>query len=213
MPVHTKVTMFRRPRRRGTALIEFVMAVPFLAFIIALIFFFGWSMTNQQHVKVSDRYTTWRETLTNDSVTDDDLNRLFFQRRAQNVDITRGSSASVASRSLVGEAGRWGRSAGELSDRLVAEFLPGDRSTEVGAEFRSSVGAWRRLTGAIHSRHDREGVQWEWRDGRAGDARCERAVCEQFLRDLDDKLKSVPPPGEGICEVFRWLLYNRWARL
>jgi hypothetical protein len=48
-------------RRRGAAILEFLLVLPFLAFLLTLIFFFGWARTNQQHVEAAARYVSWRD--------------------------------------------------------------------------------------------------------------------------------------------------------
>ena len=57
-------------RRRGTALLEFVMSLPILLLVIAGIFFFGQVMRNQQRMRVADRYVSWRHLHNNQAGTD-----------------------------------------------------------------------------------------------------------------------------------------------
>ncbi|MCC7192608.1 MAG: pilus assembly protein [Phycisphaeraceae bacterium] len=47
-------------RFRGTATTELVLVLPFLAFILALLIFFGRAMVRVQRAQVMDRYEAWR---------------------------------------------------------------------------------------------------------------------------------------------------------
>lgn len=47
-------------RARGTATTELVLVLPFLAFILALLIFFGRAMVRVQRAQVMDRYEAWR---------------------------------------------------------------------------------------------------------------------------------------------------------
>ena len=83
----------QNPRRRGTALLEFVMSLPILLLVIAGIFFFGQVMRNQQRLRVSDRYVSWRHLHNNqagtdmqDQVVDDGLNEPSDEAKAERED-------------------------------------------------------------------------------------------------------------------------------
>lgn len=190
-------------RRRGTALLEFVMSVPLFALVIMLIFFFGWSMTNQQHVKASSRYVAWRSVLTGSGTSNEELNRLFFQQQAPaDENYRRGGSSGPtdALEGLVAASGRHGAPVEELADRLVMRQFPHGRSTGMAVRFETTIDAWRQFTGRIHSRHTREGVEWRRRQARLGGA-----LTEQFLFELDETLNSVPAPGDRLGRMFATL--------
>ncbi len=56
-----KVPLSRRVRaRRGLAMIETVMALPFLLIVLALVIFFGFGMIRLQRIASVDRYEAWR---------------------------------------------------------------------------------------------------------------------------------------------------------
>jgi len=57
-------------KRRGAALLEFVMCIPLLALIIAATFFFGMVMRNEQQLCVTDRYHAWRTVHNSDASVD-----------------------------------------------------------------------------------------------------------------------------------------------
>jgi len=206
MTVETRTAWLSRRRRRGTALLEFVMSVPLFALIIMLTFFFGWSMTNQQHVKASSRYVTWRSVLTGSGASSEELNRLFFQDQApqdENYRTSRGGGPSDALEGLVAASGSHGADVEELARRLVMETFPRGRSTGIAVRFETSIDAWRQFTGRIHSRHTREGVEWRHREARVGGV-----LTEQFLFELDETLNNVPAPGDRLGRMFA-TLYRR----
>ena len=187
-------------RRRGTALLEFVMSVPLFALIIMLIFFFGWSMTNQQHVKASSRYVTWRSVLTGSGTSNEELNRLFFQQQApedENYRTGGGGGPTDALEGLVAASASRGAAVGELADQLVMQRFPHGRSTRMAVRFETSIDAWRQFTGRIYSDHTRDGVEW-----RHGQARLGGALTEQFLFELDETLNGVPAPGDRLGRMF-----------
>ena len=184
---------------------ELAMCIPLIAFIIAMTFFFGFSMANQQHVRISDRYAAWRRVLTGTMASDEQLNEMFFADRAGEVQTDTDTGPVETLEDLVAEAGDVSEPAHLLAERCVLERWPRGRRVKVQADFPSSVGAWRRFTGAIRSRHVRDGVQW-----RRGQASCDYVVCDEFLSPLDDVLAGVSAPGDGLAEMMRQLYSNGW---
>ena len=67
-----------RRRRRGTAMIEFVLCIPLLALVIAAVFFFGMVMRNQQRLRAADRYVVWR-TVHNGQANADASDQAYFE--------------------------------------------------------------------------------------------------------------------------------------
>lgn len=192
-------------RRRGTALLEFVMCIPLFALIIALTFFFGWAMVNQQRVKVSARYKVWRDLRSTSEVTGGALNRDFYERRAESVDLFSDSGVAETLDDLVTEAGVVSRPAGALAQEAVLDYFPHERRTQVAAEFPTDVRAWRRFKGPIEHRYGRAGVEW-----RRGEASCRMPLLHQYLDVLDSELRSVPAPADGLCRTVRQLYGNGW---
>ncbi len=197
------------PGRKGTALIEFVMAVPLLALVIMLIFFFGWSLTKQQHVKIADRYVTWRQvanyTPPQVPAGRDELNVLFFRDRALTVGIAAMGAPDGALEGLVDASGDYSQSAEMFADLLVLRTFPRGRKVSVGAQFRNPVTRWSELGGMIRARHAREGLSWRYPQ-----VGCERALAEQPLSPLDDVLCTLPPPADISGEILRGLYLWGW---
>ncbi|MBT3278916.1 MAG: hypothetical protein HN909_08005 [Phycisphaerales bacterium] len=59
-----------RHNRRGVALLEFVFCLPFFLLIIAGTFMFGTMMRNEQRLRVTDRYVSWRVSHNSDAGVD-----------------------------------------------------------------------------------------------------------------------------------------------
>jgi len=201
-----------RSRRRGAALVEMAMSIPLIGFILGMTFFFGRALTNQQHVKVANRYCSWRTAITGSNVGAERLNARFFAGRAGNVSLWRATGPSGTLESFVEEAGLSGQAAQLLAERLVGGGLPQGQSVHIAAEFPSDVGLWNTLglTGAIHDRHAREGNSWHYRR-----VSYENILVEEYLNSLDTELLAVlNDPGSadagGLIEAVRDLYLVDW---
>ncbi|HOD81697.1 MAG: hypothetical protein BWX88_04407 [Planctomycetes bacterium ADurb.Bin126] len=197
-------------RRRGTVLLEFVMVIPLLAGIIALTYFFGWSMKNQQRVRASNRYAVWRWVHGKHDVNDMNLNLNFFDAKAGDVSIHGWGGGPTQTRDdLQREVGVQSVPAGDLAREELsgASPWPYGCSGAIGASFPTDVTLWQWLTqdGGIRWHHVREGVEW-----RRHQARCENALTDQFYAGLDDALGSVPSPGDSLGEAARRLYLGGW---
>jgi hypothetical protein len=192
-------------RRQGTSVMEMVLVIPLLATIIFLVWFLGWSMTNQQHVRISDRYAAWRY-VHGGGVTRESLNDQFFGNKAVNIDIGYQSvEPNPTPEELVEAAGNVSPLAQSLADRSVGQRFPRGHRREVWAEFPSSVGLWQQFAGQISSASGREGVEW-----RHGEAQLNVSVTDQFLPDLESALSGVPAPGTDMATMIRQLYLGGW---
>ncbi|MBI1373305.1 MAG: hypothetical protein GC159_11295 [Phycisphaera sp.] len=78
-------------RFRGTAMAEFVLVIPLIVVIIALLFYFGRLMIEAQKTTVMVRYETWRDVDgaprpgSDESNGNPQLNTLFFDNKALNI--------------------------------------------------------------------------------------------------------------------------------
>src|ERR1035437_8384081 len=88
-------------RRRGAVIMEFVFCLPVPAFLLGLIFFFGWSMMNHRQVKVAARYTAWRNVRQTPDVTGVELNQNFFGDKSDAVSIGLGSGPDTTLQDFV----------------------------------------------------------------------------------------------------------------
>ena len=192
-------------RRRGAAILEFVLCIPLLATILGLTFFFGWSMKNQQRMRMVARYDAWRHVLTNDDTHHDDLNKVFFDGKSSGLGFAHGTGPDDTLRDLVDAVGQFSQLAQPLADELVMDRFPRGRSASPSGGFPTDVGVWRKFHGDIKSHHVRDGVEWRRRQ-----ASCEETVVDQFLQSLDQALGAIPAPGDGLGQAFRRLYLNEW---
>lgn len=193
-----------RPSPRGTAVIEMVMVIPLLAGIIGLIFFFGWAMMNQQHVRTADRYLAWRTLYGGGPA--DGLNKAFFRNKAVNIQ-TRNEPANVETlQDWVDRVGLVNRGSEDLA-RLMAEgsstvrALPRDSRVRVQAEFPSDIKLWKRFTGPIISTSGREGREWRWRQTDPQS----HALTQIYFEELDQAL-----PKNQAGDMLHKLYYTGW---
>jgi len=225
--------LWRHRRGRGAAIIEFVMIVPLVALIIGLTFFFGWSMKNQQRLRVASRYAVWRAVHNRGAAADGlaappNLVEVDFDRlNAAFLDVAAAVGPDAGSRmywdagpeetilDLAAAAGTPDRPARRLAEDIAAGHLPRGLSAVVLAEFPSSVGLWKNLglTGLMESRHVREGVEWRRRQAayEYGDPAGGRSVLEdEFLGSLGGTLSIIPGGGDELGRAFRRLYLAGW---
>ena len=187
------------------------MIVPLIATIIGLTFFFGWAMKNQQRVKVSSRYHTWRRLYCGSypqhptesrKLT---LNEMMFNNEGGSVGTAGGQGPTQSLGELVDSVNEYGfgtRTA-ELAETLVMDHCPRGRSGEVGAGFPTDVGIWQRFQGSIHHRHTREGKEW-----RRGEFSYLEPIRDLFLQELDEEILGIAHPR--LRENLRRLYLKRW---
>ncbi len=181
----------RLPHRRGAVMIEFALVLPFLALIIGLTFFFGWSMVNQQHVRSAHRYLVWRDFYgwddpnrpnANPLTREETLNRDFFAGGANPLSLHGSHSVTPdAIEGLLNAAGSGSSDAYDLAVDSVQNRFPHGLRASVHADFPTTVALWQRFTGTIEGRHDREGRCW-----RRHEVNYLEALRDLFLTDFDN---------------------------
>jgi Flp pilus assembly protein TadG len=192
-------------RRKGTMALELYMVIPLLAFIVVLIFFFGWAMVNQQSVRVSDRYAAWRY-IYNDNgsgCSSVAANQYFMQNSAANVTLDYSSGSTQAGQDLTQDAQKCDSSplgAGVLASDLITNHTSGGCQDVVSAEFPSPPGAalWQRWQGPMQDGYGREGV--EWRRTQLGEV---QTIKKLYLTDLDNMIPTIPVPGDGMGKMIQ----------
>ena len=196
-------------RRRGTALAELAMSIPLLATVIALIFFFGYAMKNQQHVIASSRYAAWRAVDKGSPPSGYELNAMFFQDRASTVTVTGGGGPRQTLYDLVDKAYWESASAGDLMGRSLSDW-PAGKSANVRADFVTSLKYWQELIGPIGSLCVRDGEQWrrEVSDQDILRASYLEPIRNQFLSELDEAIGRIP--DRQLSNSLKALYQRRW---
>ena len=199
-------TLARRRGRRGTSMVEFVLCIPLLALVIMVSFFFGWAMSNQQHVKVSGRYAVWRQARGMGVAEPEYINHKFFEDKAGFVAVDSLPGTDQTLQDMVASAGNVSAEAQIFADHLVLGRFPRSMAGVVAAEFPSDFAFWNRFQGTIEHRHAREGVEW-----RRGQADCEEVVRDDFMAELDAALRDLEAsPAGDFSQVLRRLYTERW---
>ena len=196
----------RRRTSRGAVMIEFVFILPILGGLTALIFFFGWSLMNQLHVKSAARYSAWRHVRGGDP-TGMEINRDFFRNAADpnSVSIGYSSGGQQTLQDFVAEVNNADQAAGALAQTLAIDMFPKGSQAEVSAAFPTDIRMWQAFQGSIHSQRGREGVEW-----RRGQAELMHPVADQFFNQLDATLDNVPGSGRPLGQMVRQLYLAHW---
>lgn len=200
--------MKRQPRqtahRRGAVIIEFVFCLPLLGGLMALIFFFGWSLMNQQHVKAAARYSAWKHVYGGDPA-GLDVNKVFFRDKAKSLGIHYSGGSDQTLQDYVAEVSASDSQAGALARKLALETFPKGSQANVSAEFKTDVRLWQQFQGSIQSQRGRDGVEW-----RRGQAELMEPLKDQFLDQLDSTLKNIPGSGRHLGQMVRQLYLAYW---
>jgi hypothetical protein len=192
--------------RGGAAIIEFAMCIPVLAMVVALTFFFGWGMVNQQQVWVAGRYACWRQVRAGSAATGDELNIDFCAGRASTFTASRDGGTTRAEQDFVDDVAAESAVAGDLAKGLVIDRYPKGLGVDCSGDFPTSNRVWRQFAGSIHGRSARIGVEWRWRQ-----AQCCQEVTDQFLPVLENMLTQMPAPADGMGAFFRTLYRDDWV--
>lgn len=194
-----------RRNRRGTALLEFVFAVPFLGFLIGLIFFFGWAMMNAQTVRVGARYTAWRAVYT-EAPTEATVNDYCMEGRATPVTIGVRGLLGAPFDSFQALVSSSRPKAGDLADELHKEDgFPEGKAVNISAEFPSTVAFYRQFVGSILNRHSVDNPMWGTPASNLGGDLWGQSIKTLYLVDLDTRLTATP-----IANSLRTLYLGRW---
>lgn len=218
-----RVTTSRIRGRRGAAMIEFVVVMPFLALILGLTFFFGYAMKNQQRVLTAARYQAWRHVWRWHGCGCEwckqywdrphpTLNEVFFDDVAGSVGTGGAGGPMESLEELVDSTSEYGATTYELADHLI--FGEDDQEgwdghvarwigSSVSASFPSDIHLFEKFSGSIRAKCVREGAEW-----RRGQINYLEPVRDLFLQDLDDQILSIQ--HERLRENLRRLYLKRW---
>lgn len=188
----------RRTRRleRGTAMTEFVLALPMFLTVLALSLYMGWSMMRKQHVEMATRYTVWMAA-EGQAAQDVELNSKFLSAAAGGVKQTPLPASAEGVKEWAGQ-----------SNALGYELLSGWRGgaqIRVQADYPTNVPYWQQFAGPIEARKSREGREWthdevyEWKV-------LENAYCTQ----LDSSLMAGSGDSAELVDTIRGLYSISW---
>ena len=161
-------------RRRGSAMIEAVLVLPFLFFVLALVVYFGFNMERFQRATVVDRYESWRGAARAEgpasSVTTGSATR---QLQATFFHDDRPDSLLIEARPYFPRepqddwrdaAAELGPDAGPLAEAYFDEF-PRGRSVRLYTTHGTDMRVLRALDRPIRHRHTRLDTDWRFANG------------------------------------------------
>jgi hypothetical protein len=198
-------TIRPRRRRRGAALIEFVFSLPLYVLVLALTFFFGYAMMNQQRVRTADRYAVWRDVHRAGSSDANAIEPRFFGEQAGDVNVHGRSGPHETRRDLSDVASSYSVEAGEFSEEMIVHRFPHGKWKRVSATFPTEVPLWRMFTGAIRNHHTRDGVEWRLRQ-----ASVSSTIRDSYLLELMDSLENINAPGDSLAHEIQSIIRHGW---
>jgi hypothetical protein len=184
---------------------EFVLVLPLLAGIIALTFFFGWAMMHKEQVVMASRYSAWHRVDSGIWPTEEKINEVCFNDRANKVVLGTGPGVGDTARDLVAQTAGFGGNTELLADATVVQRFPGGHDAHVAANFDNTRAIWNKLGGDIHSQHAREGITW-----RRDEVGCWGVLRDIFYPDMDAQLERIAPPANGMAQMVRGLYLTHW---
>lgn len=200
-----------RHLRRGSAMVEFALALPLLVLVMSILLFFGWQIPRRHNAIVGARHSVWR-TFDGGTPSDAELDGEFLEDRATWIGQ---SHAGGPLDSYEAWAGATDPDARDLAEELVTSRWPHGRQTRLSAEWITRVRLWQELSdpdgdpatrGHVSGRHAREGI--EWHHGQVAPWATLRDLYAEELHD--DALGTVPAPGDGLARTIQGLLVAHW---
>lgn len=192
-----------RRRRAGTAMTEFVLALPLLVAVLAIMLLVGWSMMRKQRVVVASRYAVWRH-LEGAAPSDDALNERLLNRAAVDVRQRHAGGPSDAIDLWVDAAEDLDAGAGELADRLLRSW-PQGRQTSLAVRYAPPLRIRKSFGNEMAFRHGREGAEWTRRQAAQW-----QTLSELYYGDLDDYLTSIDGSAQQLAQSIRGLYSGNW---
>jgi hypothetical protein len=186
-------------------MVEFTLVVPFLAVILGLTFFFGWAYLHKHQVVVASRYATWQRVDHGAWPTEKKLNEVCFADKAVDVQIQAMGLDQRTAQDLVSEVGAESRRTQTFAEELLTDRLPGGHRGHVAAKFGSRWTLWQQYRSHIHDNQAREGITW-----RRDEVNCWALLRDQYYGDLDEGLRGVRAPGDGMAQMIRRLYLAHW---
>ncbi|MEM1212087.1 MAG: TadE family protein [Planctomycetota bacterium] len=199
-----------RPRRRGVAMTETILALPLLMVILALIALFGFAFERYQRTAMATRHAAWTQVLANHPLgdaqsagsLDPDLDDAFFETDpAESLEWSRRAVVTEANAPLR----EWAEDLDDDARDYVNRFLDGQPEgvrVGVAVEHASTVPLWDDFMGPLRQTHRLLNGNWRFADGVHDTSdpwdsyytgpfrRPGEPLAEAFFRDFDDTLQD-----------------------
>jgi hypothetical protein len=182
--------------------LEMLMVIPLLGLIVVLIYFWGWTMVNQESVQVGDHYAAW-ESADGAGCSNNAINQDFMGNTAVNVALIPVGGQSQTVHDFATETrDNYGPAAGNLADDLIS-YAPGDYRDFVSAEFPSTVALMQRFQGSLKNTYARDGV--EWRRSQLGEIQSIQKLYLTQDGGVDTTINSIGGQGAPMAQMIRGL--------
>ncbi len=174
-------------QRTAAVLLELALAIPVLAGIMALSFFIGFAMVNQQHVIHSTRYASWSQVSGVPNYQGNEQEMFFYDRLEVNHKFDSTNLQHQTLDDFVNTVGNESSEAFNLITRCIPGQFPGGNQVQVSAQFPTDIAAWTRISGPIERAHFRDGVQW-----RRSEVSHLNAIRDSYLLGLHQEVQQIP---------------------
>ena len=193
-----------RNRRGGTAMTEFILALPVLMVVLALVWLVGWAHLRKQRVAVAVRHAVQMD-VEGTAVSDGDLRRDGLGAAPRGID-TRwqgGDTGELAE--WVDVVSAYGTDPAALADEALTQRWPGDRGLALEVRYDPPVAIGRIFNNDITVAYRQVGPPWL-----RGEAALEPILVGCYYADLDAALTDIDGPGADLAGRIRGLIQWGW---
>lgn len=206
-------------RRKGTALAETILALPFLMLILLFIMYFGRNSVRVERTHMMDRYDAWRQAghgpgpRTDDPAGHPQMNDAWFNSNATRISHS-GTNAfpDDASMQWIDEAGQRTDEAGELAQEMYEQMARGRTSNFTTRHDTTNI-LLERFNGDVRSTHTVQDHDWKFINGfrhrgnvydQVGPyAHNLRSVRDVFYEEFDRTLEGMSDQQNPLARTIR----------
>jgi hypothetical protein len=227
-PHKSQIANRKSQMRRGSAMSEFVLVLPFLIFFLALTLYFGRGVLRVQRDQVMDRYEAWREAGGGRGPAPDDrnqhwqLNQTFYMGHAARIGYgVRDDLPTDAPDQWVAKAKDASDNAGRTAQEAADRFARGV-TVQTTAAHTETVPLWKPIDRPITHHHTRLNTDWrhangqwyldphgDWEPGDGGPWMLDPVTRDTFFSTFDGDLRGYGDGGNFIATAVRDLYRQR----
>ncbi|NQU75754.1 MAG: hypothetical protein HQ546_05510 [Planctomycetes bacterium] len=183
---------------------EFVLVLPILASILAIILFLGWFMARKQRVEVANSYIVWRH-FAGEETSNEAVNEKLLNRAAKLVDQRHSDGPTDAIDQWQAAADEVGPGAGDLAGELFYHRWPLGRQTRLEATYPPVLPIGEKFGSKLSFRYGLDGPEWV-----RGEAQHWEALADLYYNDYDSMLGGIADGGNTLAETLRDIHHANW---